>query len=74
MRFQLLVEGAGVLVGLYFIATQIIIPGFRNRPFFPILRHSPSASAERELADAIERNDVKEIKKAAKVVGSKQGE
>lgn len=74
MRFQLLVEGAVMLIGVYFIITQIVIPGFRNRPFFPILRHSPSATAERELAGAIERNDVKEIKRATKVVGSKQGE
>ena len=57
MKFIPLLQWTIVFLGMLFLVTQIILPGFRNRPMFPLLRKRVR-EVEGRLAGAHEDVDV----------------
>lgn len=69
-KLTLILEVVFWVLGLWFIAMQIILPAVRGTPFFPILRSAPR-SAELKLAEAHEAAQVATIIEAAESVAPK---
>ncbi len=72
MLFKLtfLVEIMIWVLGLWFIITQIILPGLSGSKMFPILRVAPR-EADQKLAEAYEAAQVKTTLDAAQSVAPK---
>lgn len=62
IRAVFMVEALISILFVTFVCTQIIIPGFRGLPFFPILRH-PRQKAMDDLVESRERAEVRRIRK-----------
>jgi hypothetical protein len=69
-KLTMILEGVLWLVGVWFITMQIVVPGIKGAPFFPILRRAPRA-AEQKLAAATEAAIVDETLRAADTVAPK---
>jgi len=75
MRLTFILEVIVWAIGMWLIITQIVLPAWRGKPFFPILRGKPR-EAERTLADAIEASEVDATLKQARKISksNKTGE
>lgn len=66
-KLTMILEVVFWVLGLWFIAMQIVLPAFRGTPFFPILRSAPR-DAELKLAEAHEAAQVATTLEAAETV------
>ncbi len=64
MKWTLLLEGVLWVLTVWFIITQIAMPAWRNKPFFPIFRSAPR-DANKKLSEAIEKSEIDATLKAA---------
>ncbi|MDO8683947.1 MAG: hypothetical protein Q7N50_10755 [Armatimonadota bacterium] len=73
IRWFILVEITGVAMAIVVIISQIITPMIHGTPFFPWLRHRPSA-AETELAEEIEESDIADARRHARMLREARGD
>lgn len=71
MKFTFLIEIMIGVIFLWFIVFQILVPGFRGTPFFPILRAKPRAALG-ALSQAREEHDIGEIERETAAIRSVQ--
>lgn len=67
MRAMFIIELAFILIAMFLVLTQIVIPGLRGRRLFPLL-YRRRRTVEAALAEARDDRDIDELERERKTI------